>query len=287
LDASDSVKVSDLLKESFPFASSGVLAVSSVATPSTQVEVSNAFDISGSIANSLPHGESVVLAPSGAFESLLLAGSDTVRFSGQFADSSPLFLSEGLKMSDVVHISEGFKSFGFVTKVFYRSIPLIGSGVVQATAALTLSTGLNETDDLIVSNIYELTGFAAASDEFTASILVGAGANGAKAQSGLSVATPAGAAIGAIAGLGLLVAALVVVMKRRKRDQITDCGMEYETEGKSVEVQCSDSGDEQSEDWDVHDFDDAIESAFDGEGPTQVLCSTSDHFFGSDCDELF
>jgi hypothetical protein len=56
--------------------------------------------------------------------------------------------------------------------------------------------------------------------------------------------------------------------------------MEYETEGNSVEVQCSDSGDDQSEEWDVHDFEDAIESAFHGDGPTQSLCNTSDHFFG-------
>jgi hypothetical protein len=46
LEASDSVKVSDLLEESFPLTSSGIFAVSSVATPSAQAEVSGAFDIS-------------------------------------------------------------------------------------------------------------------------------------------------------------------------------------------------------------------------------------------------
>jgi hypothetical protein len=105
----------------------------------------------------VPHGESVVLGRSGAFQSLLSAGSVNVGFSGKFDDSSPLLFSEGLNVSDVLNICDKFKGFGFVSNLMDPSIALIGSGFVQATAALILSTGLNETDDLIVSNLYELT----------------------------------------------------------------------------------------------------------------------------------
>jgi hypothetical protein len=132
-----------------------------------------------------------------------------------------------------------------------------------------------------------LAGLTTASDECTASILVAALADGANARSHFSIPTPAEAVIGAIARLGLFVAGGVVLMKRLKGNHGSDCRTEYETEGKSVEVQCSDFGDNQSEDWDLQDFDGVIESTFDHDGPTQSLCNTSDHFSsGSYCHEL-
>jgi hypothetical protein len=85
--------------------------------------------------------------------------------------------------------------------------------------------------------------------------------------------------------LGLLAGGALFLMKRLKKEQATHCAMEYEAEGHGIEVQDSESGDDRSEDWDVHIFEDGIESAFDA--PKQVAYHANPRAFDSDCSELF
>jgi hypothetical protein len=85
--------------------------------------------------------------------------------------------------------------------------------------------------------------------------------------------------------LGLLVAGAVFLMKRLRREDVTDCRIEYEVEEHGVEFQRSETGDDHSEDWSIHGFEDSMESVFDT--PTQVVHNMIGHLFGIDRDELF
>jgi hypothetical protein len=137
-----------------------------------------------------------------------------------------------------------------------------------------------ETSDKLIHS-----GESAQSDEFTASSVPTADDQLWNAESGLSIATPVSAAAGAILCSGLLAAGALFLMKRLKKEQATHCAIEYEAEGHGIGVRNSESGDDGSEDWDVHIFEDGIESVFDA--PTQVAYRMNPRAFDSDCDESF
>jgi hypothetical protein len=179
-----------------------------------------------------------------------------------------------------------------VSLALVNSNSIVLSDSISATGQLNDSNIVSETIEgesnvLICSEQFNLTdllhgsvefvsfGAPYESDEFTASRYATTNGEGEKSDSGLLIATRAGAAIGAVICLGVFVVGAVFLMKRVRREDVTDCGIEYEAEGHGVELQCSESEDNCSENWNIHGFEDAIESTFDA--PTQGVHSPIDH----------
>jgi hypothetical protein len=166
---------------------------------------------------------------------------------------------------------------------------LIGTANLISTRGVLVTAGFAGSTEVGASSYVDISRDFALSDDFTASVFFGEDARGQGAGKGyggkISASALAGAGAGAVAGLLLVVGGVVFALKRYRRNIVTDLGMEYEAEAKGVDLQDSESGEEQDEDWDVHDFERAIESAFDD--PTQVAPDVGSQPFPSDCDELF
>jgi hypothetical protein len=96
------------------------------------------------------------------------------------------------------------------------------------------------------------------------------------------------AAVSTSAGAGLFGLAAIVILllkKRNSKESEIEEGMEYDTEGRDVNMEEEDSGDD--DDWDIDEFDRVIESTFvNGQEPSHVMYDVSDHLFPTDCDEL-
>jgi hypothetical protein len=170
-----------------------------------------------------------------------------------------------------------------------QSLILPQSNIFETVVAL--SAGLNGTGAFTVSGtpseswVYGGPELAVGSDEFTASGQADATADGKMVENDGSIVTTVSAIGGAIICLALLIVGAVLVMKRRNRKQHTDCAMEYETEGRTFEVRDDDSEKGQTEEWDVRNFENALELSLDGS--THDPYVTNDHLFVSDCGELF
>jgi hypothetical protein len=250
-----------------------------------------------------------------------LIGSRNTEGSVRFAISQQFGETGRLAVSVVIEVTAG----ALTSKIFYPSIAVIGSELLNRTDGYESSENFGETKSvisevIIYSNGLVISGSEIATREFEATkwavitqALSGSddvGLVGSQSIEGSRNFTISDqfenqnvgglenddtvipwegltAIAAAIIALSILVALVVFLLKRHKRDQMTDVGLEYETETEAnvVNLEENEILDEHDGDWDAGDFERTLESEFDA--PTQEAPDFSDQFFPSDCGELF
>jgi hypothetical protein len=122
------------------------------------------------------------------------------------------------------------------------------------------------------------------SEVFTASLyVVGIGDE----QSTVSVQNAIVASVSAVFALLMILLIGVFLMRKHRRFAENNGDAMYETEANAIELSDSESESSQEE-WDVEDFDRAMQSVFHPESAkAEVQADIADDLFPSDCDEMF
>jgi hypothetical protein len=325
LDLTDRLIVSCQIVESASVISSDI-AKSRELIRSERIDGSVKFVISEEVDQTAKLGVSVGLKVTGVlisgvlYPSVTLIGSELLKQTGghglseRFVETE-LVVSRAIGYSDVLVISgaeigtwefepttsanitgilAGTTDVKFVgTKNFavteQNAAAQLSNGFV-ITAVLINTAGLQATHGFVNSDKIDGSRSIEGSANFTTSeyFVTQDGGNQGDDRDGISTKALSFIAIGAAVSV-LLFAVLVIVflVKRHKREDLTDLGLDYETEAQAnvINLQECESDDGHDGEWDIHDFERALESEFDQ--PTQEGCSFSDQIFPSDCDELF
>jgi hypothetical protein len=288
---------------------------------SSQLYLSSLLDLTDRIPVSSQIGGSASVISNRIEKSGDLIGSRNIEGSVRFAISQQLGETGKLAISVVIEVTAG----ALTSKIFYPSIAVIGSALLNRSDGYESSENFVDTksvrsEAIVYSNWLIISGSAIATRKFeaTKSVVItqtlsgsaDVGLDGSQSIEGSRNFTISDqfeiynigglendrtglsweglSAIGAaVIALSLLVLLTVFLLKRRKGNELTDLGLEYETETEAnvVNLEEDEFMDEHDGDWDAQDFERALESEFGG--PTMEAPELSDQLFPSDCDELF
>jgi hypothetical protein len=199
---------------------------------------------------------------------------ESIEVSGELKRSFAFNVSLDFASSWIVELSSSFGGTQNVTSAeFARTL-------AQDPSALTVSTNYAHTSvcasrQFAVSALHQSIVFDA-SKNLTASNF-GVDEAGRESRGFITKSFIAAIAAGLVC---LLLAALIILYIRRKHgNELSEQEMAYETEAKAIDLTENESDDlSHGDEWSVDDFDRAIESAFG---------LSSDKLFHSDCDEIF
>jgi hypothetical protein len=303
--------VESVIDGSIPFAASGLIqSATSLASHnfretialigSQRHDITDILAISSSYDNSDTQDSSLVYAASKSLESRDLIDSTRVERSVNFGISTGLIRTLKFTVSFVYDYSgpEIWTERFDETEIVNITGSLLGTGNVLFIASKVFVV----TDALMTSSIFDgrtrfyANGDIAGSRNHQDSIQFAGTehfieANGGKDGSGTDKLNGKVSMIVAIvcslALLLLIVLGVIFLMRRNRKDQLTDVALGYETETEAnvIDFHENEFGTDQVEDWNIHGFETAIESEF--AGGSQIDGTFNEEIFQPVGDELF
>jgi hypothetical protein len=167
---------------------------------------------------------------------------------------------------------------------FFESLILVVTDVFMKSSTFRVTVQFAESVEIEGSPIVQDSREFAASEYFTTENGENndGGTDGVKGRGSLVLAI-----VVSLAALLLIVLGVVFLIRRNRNNQQTDMELAYETEteGNVINLEESDLGNDQADDWDSQDFDAAIEFEFGAR--TEFEDNPAEDRFPSVCDELF
>jgi hypothetical protein len=233
----------------------------------TQIGISWVFQMTKTVGATLNYSASDEYLESNLFAvSSLPNVTRTVDISGDFNPSRAISASDAVVASQYPRVSREFGP----TEAWR------GTAQFEVSSAIIASDVFLESRFFIASNLFTATVYKEVQPEQKRS----AGAS----RTMTSIFAFAGGFMGLL-GIGAL-----ILFFLRRNNSLTEVGdeMGYETDGQNLGL--SDSEVETSDDWQIDDFDQAINAAFEGSASalvTEIGMDADDALFSSACDEIF